>query len=199
MKAYLDDPNLKDFVLSQLDQHRQLDKIIKGQYWQEGRGCAVGCTLQAVAARNGKWKKGIDHADHRLYVSELGIPEHLARLQDAIFEGLPEPDYLEWPKQFAEAINPGADLSGVWPKFVVALLTDPSGPVWPQVQDQKWHQQLAAIEKVACLYRNGMPDPEAAGAAGAAAGAARAAAWAARAAAYQWQRDLLLRLLREAV
>ena len=50
----------------------------------------------------------------------------------------------------------------------MALLTDPSGPVWLQVQDKKWHQQLAAIKQVAYLYKDGMPTAGAAEAAEAA-------------------------------
>ena len=164
MKAYLSDPALKAFVVNELARHRKADLIIKGTYWTEGKGCAVGCTLEAVAKRNGRWKDGIDHSDHNLYPSELGIPLQLAHLQDAIFEGLPGLDYLNWPLQFAQAIHPGVDLSDIWPKFVVALLSDPAGPVWPQVQDKKWKRQKEAIEKVALLYRDGIPTAWAAGA-----------------------------------
>jgi len=234
MKAYLDEPELKVFVVEQLEIHKKMDDFIKQTYWIDGRGCAVGCTLESVAKRNGKWKKGIDHEDHALYESELGIPKQLAHLQDAIFEGLPDPDYKKWPLQFAKAIKPGVDLSGVWPKFVVKLLTDPDGPIWPSVQGKKHHQQLEAVKQVANLYQNGMPDTEAADAAAEAAEAAKVASWAARAAAraaarvaawaaamaaeaaaeeravawaveatvvadaYQWQRDTLIKLLKEA-
>lgn len=258
MLAYLGDPTLKTFLLQELHRHRKADEIVKGHYWENGKGCAVGCTLESIAARNGKWKAGIDHTNHALYESELGIPSQLAHLQDAIFEGLPNPDYLAWPEQFAKAIMPGANLIGVWPKFVVALLTDTHGPVWPHVQDAKWHMQLAAIERVACLFKDGMPASDASNAASdasnaasyaaryaasyaasnaasyasdaasyasnaasdaasyasdaaryaasdasyAASNAARAASYAASDAAsdaaFQWQRDLLLKLLKEA-
>src|SRR3990167_5041301 len=183
MLAYLNDPTLKTFILKELSSHRKLDAIVKGTYWYYGKGCAVGCTLESVARRNGKWKQGINHQDHALYESELGIPKQLAHLQDAIFEGLPDPDFKLWPAQFAKAVKPGSDLSGVWPKFVVALLTDPLGPVWPHVQDAKWHQQLTAIEQVACLFKNGMPAKSAARSAESAAWSAESAARSAESAA----------------
>lgn len=191
MIAYLGDESLKRFLINELKEHQRLDHIVKGVYWADGRGCAVGCTLEAVAKRNGKWAQGIDHADHALYESELGIPKELAYLQDAIFEGLPEPEHQSWPLQFAEAIKTGADLSGVWPEFAIALLSDPTGPVWPQVQDPKWAQQLAAIQGVAAFYQNQYDSD----AAWAAARAAARAAGAAVAAAYRWERDLLLKIL----
>ena len=97
MLAYLDDPTLKTFILKELSEHRKMDEIVKGTYWENGKGCAVGCTLESVARRNGKWKQGINHHDHALYESELGIPRQLAHLQDAIFEGLPGLDCKAWP------------------------------------------------------------------------------------------------------
>jgi hypothetical protein len=42
MLAYHNDPAQKAAILQQLEQHRVADEIVKGQYWENGKGCAVG-------------------------------------------------------------------------------------------------------------------------------------------------------------
>ena len=90
-------------------QHQATDTLIKGTGWEHGKGCAVGCTLHAY--------------DHARYPLELGVPIELAYLEDAIFEGLSPQDARQWPVQFLRAIPPNTDLSGVFPAFVMWLLT----------------------------------------------------------------------------
>jgi hypothetical protein len=110
MLAYHSDPKIKSTILKQLRAHAKADEIIKGQYWNEGKGCAVGCTLHS--------------SDHAEYESRFGIPLMLARLEDTIFEGLPNGRAQKWPIEFMAAIKPGADLSLVGWKFQYWLLTD---------------------------------------------------------------------------
>ena len=105
MLAFHNDQAIKDKYVYRVLMHQKADQIVKGIYWQrtgrgnEGRGCAVGCTLHS--------------GNHNTYETELGIPEVLAHLQDAIFEGLPIERAKEFPLQFLRAIPVGADLSGV--------------------------------------------------------------------------------------
>ena len=65
----------KAAILKQLRQHAKLDEIEKGHYWDSGKGCAVGCTIHS--------------GQHVEYETRFGIPQMLARLEDCIFEGLP--------------------------------------------------------------------------------------------------------------
>jgi len=108
--AYHNDPAIKTKIIAQLEAHRAADQLVKGQYWEGGKGCAVGCTLN-----------GQDHAEYEV---RFGVPEMLARLEDAIFEGLPNGDAMEWPVRFMSSIRPGADLSRVGWQFLHYLLTD---------------------------------------------------------------------------
>jgi hypothetical protein len=147
MLAFHSNPTLKAFVLAQLAEHREADKLIKGKYWENGKGCAVGCTLEAVRLYNGKFKTGIDYASHALYESELGIPRILARLEDRIFEKLPNGDSQAWPERFTNAIRPGADLTMVWPQLAYWLLTDEVPP------HTKNSRSLASLAEVGALYR----------------------------------------------
>ena len=110
--AYHNSPAAKVAILAQLQEHYDADAIVKGQYWEEGKGCAVGCTIHS--------------GDHAQYEPLFGIPQELARLKDTIFEGLPNAEAKEWPMQFMGVIRPGADLTKVRWKFLHWLLTDAS-------------------------------------------------------------------------
>jgi hypothetical protein len=50
----------------------------------------------------------------------IGIPRVLAALEDVLFEALRDTERLKnWPLRFGEAIRPGANLSKVWPQFML--------------------------------------------------------------------------------
>jgi len=110
VKSYHSDPAIKVAVLAQLAQHAKADEIVKGRYWEGGKGCAVGCTVHSGA--------------HVEYESRFGIPQILAHLEDRIFEGLPNARAKVWPIEFMSAIEPGRDLSLVGWQFLHWLLTD---------------------------------------------------------------------------
>lgn len=76
MLAFLGKPELKTFVLDQLAAHREADRLVKGTYWERGKGCAVGCTLESVRHFNGHARAKIDHGNHALYETELGARHH---------------------------------------------------------------------------------------------------------------------------
>lgn len=203
MLAYHSDPALKERILAQLAQHREADEIIKGQYWEGGKGCAVGCTIYSK-----------DHAEYEL---PLGIPEELAHLEDEIFEGLPNAEAKLWPERFISAIRPGADLSRVHWQFLHWLLTVELALVTKAHPDVRPVVLRCAAVMEAPMRGQPIDEEEAARAAQAAWVAARAAraaaeasmavaqaaadaAWAAeaRAASYQRQADQLIALLEAA-
>jgi hypothetical protein len=100
----------KPTILAQLSAHAKADEIIKGQYWKDGKGCAVGCTIHS--------------GNHAEYERRFGVPQMLARLEDCIFEGLPNGEAKAWPIRFMETVKPGSDLSRVGWQFLHWLLTD---------------------------------------------------------------------------
>ena len=128
MKAFHNDPAIKEKYLARVKAHREADQLVKGEYWEDGKGCAVGCTIHS--------------GNHKEYEIELGIPEILAHLEDTIFEGLPNELAMTWPERFLKSIPVGADLSKVWPKFAIFLLTD-------KTQANSQHEQCG---KIAGLY-----------------------------------------------
>jgi hypothetical protein len=110
MLAFHDDFAVKSKYVGRVLQHREADEIIHGKYWEDGRGCAVGCSVHS--------------GDHALYEIELGIPIMLARLEDRIFEGMSNGRSKDFPLQFLSSIKIGADLSLVGWKFLHWLLTE---------------------------------------------------------------------------
>jgi hypothetical protein len=162
MKAY--PANDKATRVADMIAHREADKLIKGQYWEDGKGCAIGCQVHSS-----------DHAQH---ARVFGIDIRLSHLQDAIFEALPDADAMEWPVKFLKAIPEGADTSGVWPQFAARMLTRCIGYVGGG--DEPGRAQCRnAVARVRDLLAAGVVAGPVLDAAGAAAGAARAAAGAA--------------------
>jgi hypothetical protein len=166
MLAYHNDPTIKIAILAQLAKHREADELIKGEYWENGKGCAVGCTIHS--------------GNHAEYETRFGIPQMLARLEDRIFEGLPNGKAKEWPERFMSAARVGADLSLVGWKFQYWLLTDEK--VNPGINHPLVRDAVKQCADVLALLAKGEPVNEARAAAAEARAAATKAAESARAA-----------------
>jgi hypothetical protein len=110
LRAYHGDLKIKRKYLSRVRAHAKADEIIHGKYWENGKGCAVGCTIHG--------------SNHSEYETALGIPTVLARLEDTLFEGQSNGKAKTFPARFLSAIKPGADLSLVSWKFLHWLLTE---------------------------------------------------------------------------
>ena len=108
MLSFHNDENIKQKYLDRVKKHAELDNIIQGTGWYNGKGCAVGCTLE--------------NYDHSRYPIELGLPEWLARLEDGIFENLPLAEAKEWPAKFLAAIPVGVDVEIVRHQLAVRRL-----------------------------------------------------------------------------
>jgi hypothetical protein len=162
MLAYHDNPATKDAILAQLQGHYDADELIKGVYWEGGKGCAVGCTVHSE--------------DHAQYEPRFGIPQALARLEDRIFEGLPNGRAKEWPLRFMRAIKPGTDLSLVQWKFLHWLMTDAT--VNPGIDHPLVRDAVTGVAVLLAAWSKGDPIDESARS------AARSAAWSAESAAW---------------
>lgn len=138
MLAYHGQQEIKDKYLARVRAHRAADELVQGTGWEDGKGCAVGCTLESY--------------DHSRYPLELGIPLHLAHLEDRLFELQTPAEAQFWPERFLAAIRPGADLGKVWPQWAAWMLVDPDHGV---IRHAKKDATRAAIERVAHLWRDG--------------------------------------------
>jgi hypothetical protein len=178
MIAFHGNQEIKQTYLSRVAAHEAADEIAQGYYWENGKGCAVGCTIHG--------------SQHALYETDLGIPEELAYLQDGIFEGLQNAKAKLFPREFLDAIPVGADLSLVVNQFLVWLLVDPLHGVIRFASKDSEREAINAVAKLHLRVISGdPPDKSEWAAARAAAGAAAGdAAWAAaRDAAWDAARD----------
>lgn len=124
MRAFHGKAELKETLLAEIKWHEEQDKIVQGTYGNEGdefKGCAVGCSINSL---NRKLGKNFSTSDHKIYETELGIPETLAYLEDSLFERMTALDSKKFPYEFISAIPVGADLSLVAARFIVFVLND---------------------------------------------------------------------------
>ena len=70
------------------DAHREADEYVAQQYEWDNGACAVGCTIRD-AVMIGVLPNLTRPDNHKSLALALGVPEELAHLEDAIFEGLP--------------------------------------------------------------------------------------------------------------
>jgi hypothetical protein len=179
MLAFTNTTVTKPVILKQLKQHAKLDQIVKGQYWEDGKGCAVGCTIHS--------------SNHAEYETRFGIPQMLAWLEDTIFEGLPNDVAKGWPLRFMSAVIPGSDLSRVGWQFLHWLLTDET--VNPGINDPIVRDAIKQCADVLVPLTEGHPADKSA--AWSATWSAESAASAANAA-YEKMADKLVVLIKAA-
>src|SRR5258708_1011448 len=103
----------------------------------------------------------------------------LARLEDRIFETLPNAEAQLWPARFMGAINPGVDLTRVGWQFLHWLLTDET--VNPSINHELVRDAVKQCADVLLPLTRGEPVSVSAAecAAESASWAARSASWAA--------------------
>lgn len=137
MEAFSNDPKIKAKYLARVKAHRLADDLVQGTGWANGKGCAVGCTLEIY--------------EHSRYETELGIPEWLAYVEDEIFEELDENDAMLWPEIFLSAINPGADLNKIKGPFLIFILQS----ILDTFDHKKYPEVLQIINSVIDLWTIG--------------------------------------------
>ena len=126
MKAFTDTTITKAELLKELKWHQAQDNFVRGRYFSDGKGCAVGCSLESIARIKGvSLFRGFGH--HKLYERHMGIPEWLAHVEDALFERMGLERSKTWPIEFIEAISEGADLEKAKAPFMIAVLEEALG------------------------------------------------------------------------
>jgi hypothetical protein len=134
--AYQGDHGLKESTMAQIAMHKAADEIIGGAYYEKHgeklQVCGVGCIMHDAP--------GI----HRAMSEQYGFPLQLVHLYEGIFEAFTrgEENQKNWPERFMGAIEPGADLSRVWPSFAAWLMLDEK---WGMVALPDLHEDVEAI------------------------------------------------------
>lgn len=108
LRAFHGDPAIKEKYVNRLREHRRLENLIQGTGWKDGKGCAVGCTLEKF--------------DHKSFEDELGLPEWLARLEDSLFESLPKGEAEQFAEDLLCAIPVGANIEPVRHQLAIARI-----------------------------------------------------------------------------
>jgi hypothetical protein len=131
---------VKNFYVNRVKGHFLADEIVKGYYWENGKGCGIGCTIHSN--------------NHYAYETELGIPVWLAKVEDRIFENLPNDRAEKWPIEFLEAINIGSDLNKIKIPFLIVIVESAR----EKFDHKKYPKQLAAIDGVLMELRRDVID-----------------------------------------
>jgi hypothetical protein len=137
----LADPKVREKYIDRVQAHAVADEIVQGKYWENGKGCAVGCTVQT------------GDSPHEAMETELGIPRELAWLEDTIFEGLSNGEAKAFPLRFLKAINTGADLSLITAKFMVWQFDDDKYGMKNIPEVKADTEMMGFCEEVVALYK----------------------------------------------
>jgi hypothetical protein len=99
MLSYHNDEALKLKFQDKFAKHRELDEVIQGQFFADGRSRFVSCVL--------------DKGDHPQFEVELGWPQWMANLAENIFEALPEEEAPQFGTLLLAATPVGKNLEVV--------------------------------------------------------------------------------------
>jgi hypothetical protein len=177
---------IKESFLEMAKRHQAGDMLVQGA-WQT---CSVGCFNRDY---------GNDPYDFAALARSTGYKEWTHRLQEKVFESLPEKYAKDWHVQFAEKMETVKDFDALYHSFMIGVLEvalphDKYGVVQPVIDLHRDYQSATPEdwEEVADAARDAAEADAAWDAAWAAAwaakdaarDAARAAAWDAEAAAW---------------
>lgn len=183
MLSYNNDSNLKGLVIAEMKRHQEQDQFIKGTYYEEGdkfNGCSVGCTIDSVNKILGKH---YSFSNHKVLGESIGLPAWLARLQDVLFDGIPDEDGAQFSVDFLDAIPVGVNLEPVKYKFCAFILRENIERVsgLSDLDNDLKGMVLKAIRDVLALHEKAIEtgewDSEEARSAESAARSAESAAW----------------------
>lgn len=139
MLSYHNKQELKDKYVKQMIMHRKAGQLIKGKYWENGKGCAIGCLVYSDS--------------HKQVEDEVGIPEWLVGLISFLFESIPNGDEVEFPEKTLKAIPVGKDLMVVKRKFFLFLLND----ICKNTEDKLVKQSIDDIRNLHTKVIEGKP------------------------------------------
>ena len=93
LAAYNNSETEKSKYVSRMQAHIDADELVKGLGFEDGRGCAVGCTLNKY--------------EHSAYESELGMPVWVAKMNDELHENTSDSVWPTLQLNFLQAVPVG--------------------------------------------------------------------------------------------
>jgi len=169
----------QETFLEMARRHREADMLVAERFEMiDGQACSIGCFCHDY---------GLEPSDFEGLAKKTKYPEAGHRLQEAIFEGLPETERADWHVAFAEKAETVTDWQRVIDKTVLASLRiakphDTSESKVVAIIIDLYERRLNGDNPSDAEWYDARAAAFAADAVGAAAGAARAtaraAAWA---------------------
>jgi hypothetical protein len=149
MLSYQGDSGLKARFVGHVLRHQAEDRVLQGTYGLidesgQWKGCAVACSLRSLDEVTGV-RTVVDNRSHGRLAERLGIPLELAYLEDRTFEGLSVELARGWPARFAEAIPVGRDLTMVWARLALWMLSDPESGVLRLARSERTKSGIAGV------------------------------------------------------
>ena len=145
MPAFFNDDMLKQEYTNRLLNHQRADEIIQGEYWENGRGCALGCTFNA---------KGMDEKNNSIYdtcETKLNVPACIAKVEECIFEHSTSFYAKTFPLRFLNSIPVGFD---DWKSFYNAV----SIFLYEKICNPTWYtDELYYLLVKTMNYHRGLP------------------------------------------
>ena len=116
--SYHNDPAVKAWHVEQAKKHLAADMLRAGTFGEtyggQFRGCSVGCFAHDIDPDAGEY--------HAIVAGKAGWPEWLVRLNDTLFEGLPEGEREAFHVELRERVPVGVDLEPVRHKIAIARI-----------------------------------------------------------------------------
>jgi hypothetical protein len=120
LQSFNNKQELKEKLVSAMIADKESEKIIKGQYYENNKGCNIGCAEYELCKILGD---KFTNSRHKYLAEKLQIPEFLLHLADTIFENLPHNESQNWAgADFWEAIPVGRDLTLLANKIKIEIL-----------------------------------------------------------------------------
>lgn len=151
--TYKEDPKIKQDVVEFL-------KIATLAFENEGQDAFN--TLNSIpiyTLRNyiynlGCGRIGNENVTYNDYWYCFNIPPVYARIEQILYTGLSHKDSVNFPLDFMESIPVGADISDVWRKFVVSVLSDKQHGIVKTIARNS--SDYKTVKDIAKLYKEGI-------------------------------------------
>jgi hypothetical protein len=102
----------KETWIKEMQHHQDVDSLVQGKWFENGKGCFFGCAMQT------------DEDALEKAAEAMGLPFWIVELAEAIFEGLEREEALKFPVEFLKAIPVDTDLEIVKHKIAVLRLSN---------------------------------------------------------------------------
>lgn len=147
MKAYQSGIITKDEFIKELKIHHDQDNFIQGEWFENGKGGSLGCSLEIISRLKGVEAK--KHDDYALYEKYLAIPQWLVMIKEVVFENLSSDVAGQWVLDFAQTIKEGQDLDKIQTPLKISIQKDNFERIKEVItlQEETLSQAVRAVNK----------------------------------------------------